>query len=391
MKFRAIIIGLLLSVFSASAVARAAVVVPVDDEDERSQKVDRTVAVGSTVTVSLCVTSGNITVRGWDKNEVQATSGDAVQIELKRADEPGASDKIKKLEVIIFNKAETQKPNASRGNCQAYSDVELNIPRGATVLVQTRDGNIDIAGIASAYAGTQNGDINVERVSRSVEVGSIGGNICIKDSNGRVSATSAGGPVEAENLSPVETEDAFEIITISGDITLNQVTHKQLSTKTVSGNVSLTGPLAAGGNYGFNSFSGDVTLAMPSNSSFKLNAKISQGGDIITDFPLTLTTQATATAKATARVPPTPESPQQHSAAAPQPPATAPKAATPPSVVTVKVAPSVKGVIHVKPSVTVVTAPKATYTLRRVTAVHGTGDATINVASFSGTLHLQQN
>jgi DUF4097 and DUF4098 domain-containing protein YvlB len=295
--------------------------------------------------------------------------------------------------VIIFNKAETQKPNASRGSCQAYSDVELNIPRGATVLVQTRDGNIDIAGIASAYAGTQNGDINIERVSRSVEAGSIGGSICIKDSNGRVSATSAGGPVEGENLSPVETEDAFEIITISGDITLSQVTHKQLTTKTVSGNVSLTGPLATGGNYGFNSFSGDVTLAMPSNSSFKLNAKISQGGDIITDFPLTLTTQATATAtaKATAGVPPTPASPLQPAAAAPQPPATAPKDETPPTIATVKVAPSVKGVIHVKPTVTVVTTPKATFTLRRVIAVHGTGDATINVASFSGTLHLQHN
>ena len=403
MKFRAIIFGLVLSVLPAGLVRGAAVAI----DDEGSQKVERSTAADPAVVVSLCVTSGNITVRGWDKNEVQAKSGDAVEIELRRVDQPASGEKARKLEVFIANKGEVSEKDelkpakAKSSGCQAYSDVELNVPHGATVLVQTRDGNIDIAEIASAYAGTQNGDISVEQVSRSIEVGSMGGSVSIKDSKGRVSATTAGGSVEAVNVHPVEAEDAFEVVTISGDITLEEVANKQLTTKTVSGNMTLTGSLAAGGRYGFNSFSGDVTLALPADSSFRLNAKISQDGDIITDFPLTLTALSTppvapalpaapaTPAAATPRVAPGPpvaaaSTPRVASA----PPVAAPKAETPSPVATIKVSPNVK--IHVKPEVTVVT-PKVTYSLRRISGIHGTGDATINVACFSGTLHLQQN
>jgi putative adhesin len=380
MKFRALVIGLVLSIFPASGFAHT------DDpkDKERSQKMERTMAVDSAVSVSVCVMSGNITVRGWDKNEVQARSADAVQIELKRV-EPVSPEKTRKLEVVILNKAETPKPQAAQGKCQAYSDVELNIPRGATVVVQTRDGDIDIAEIASAYVGTQNGDISVEQISHSIEVGSIGGSICIKDSSGRMSVTSAGGPVEAVNIRPLESGDAFEVTTVSGDITLEGVTHKQLSTTTVSGNVNLTGPLTNGGRYGFNSFSGDITLAMPADSSFRLSAKVSEEADIITDFPLTITTEAAPKppTKSATPAPPTPESPA--------PPSAAPKSGVPQAHPTPKVVPPDKVVVYVKPEVKVTVTPKPSYNLRRVNAICGTGEAAISVSSFSGTLRLQHN
>jgi Uncharacterized conserved protein len=313
---------------------------------------------------------------------------DAVQIELAHAVEatPGAA--IKKLEVAVFNKDEKDKPG---GKCQAFSDIELNVPRGATVLVQTRDGDINIGEVAGAYAGTQSGDIEVEQVSRSIEVGSLGGNICLKDSSGRVSVSSAGGSVEAANLRPVEATDSFDVLTTSGDIALTQVTHKQINTKTVSGNLTMTGPLAPAGRYWFNSFSGDVTLAMPANSSFKLIAKVSQDGEIITDFPLTLTqtsahapeANVVASAEATAEArTPTPPTPPVAKAG--------PDTPTPKAAPVVKVSPVVK--VQVTPNVTIVKpGAKVAFTMRRVTGVHGTGDATISVASFLGTLRLEQN
>lgn len=375
MKFRAIIISLLATTLAASAFADNRVSHRDRTGDDEGQKIERTIAVDPTVAVSLCVMSGNITVRGWDRNEVVARSADAVQIDLRKPQELMPVGSVKKLEVMVFNKPEEQK---SQGKCQAYSDVDLNVPRGATVLVQTRDGDISIAEVASAYAGTQNGDIEVEQVSRSIEVGSIGGSICLKDSTGRVSISSAGGTVDATNLSPVDVADTIDVVTTSGDITLSQVTHKQINTKTVSGNLTLSGPLAAAGRYWFNSFSGDVTLALPANSSFKLLAKVSEDGEIITDFPLTLTQiSAAASSEATVAVAPQP----------PDPPAATPK--PDPVSGTPKVAPSVK--VHVKPVITVTPVPKVAFSMRRVTGTHGTGDATISVASFSGTLRLEQN
>ncbi len=379
MKFQAILSSLLCAILAGNAFAGEDTR-PVRKDHAGEQKVERAVAVDAAVAVSLCVASGNITVHGWDRNEVRARSADAVQIELAHAPQisPGAS--IKKLEVAIFNKDEANKP---AGKCQAFSDVELNVPRGATVLVQTRDGDISIAEVTSAYAGTQNGDIEMEKVSRSIEVGSLGGNICLKDSSGRVNVSSAGGSVEALNLRPVEAADEFEVVTTSGDIELSQVTHKQISTKTVSGNLTMTGPLAAAGRYWFNSFSGDVTLALPASSSFKLVAKVSQDGEIITDFPLTLTqtsantaagANAVATAEATAPIDPVAPVAKQ------EPVIVAPRVAP---VVTVDVKP--KAHVKVKPEV------KVPFTMRRVTGIHGSGDAIISVASFLGTLRLEQN
>lgn len=392
MKSRVVLISLLLVVLATNAFAGSGGARAKRGDDEGDQKVERSITTDAAVAVSLCVASGNISVRGWDRQEVRVRSMDAVEIELAHAVETSPGAAIKKLEVAVFNKDEKDKP---AGKCQAFSDIELNVPRGATVLVQTRDGDINIGEVAGAYAGTQSGDIEVEQVSRSIEIGSLGGNICIKDSSGRVSVSSAGGSVEAANLRPVEATDSFDVLTTSGDIALSQVTHKQINTKTVSGNLTMTGPLAPAGRYWFNSFSGDVTLAMPANSSFKLIAKVSQDGEIITDFPLTLTqtsanapevsavasASAEATAEASAQTP-TPPTPPVAKAGSGTP--------TPKAAPVVKVSPVVK--VQVTPNVTIVKpSGKVAFTMRRVSGIHGTGDATISVASFLGTLRLEQN
>ena len=64
-----------------------------------------------------------------------------------------------------------------------------------------------------------------------------------------------------------------------------RVSHMRVKGTNVSGELALEGPLARGGRYDFNSASGSVTLALAPDESFRLEATISQGGDIISDFP----------------------------------------------------------------------------------------------------------
>jgi DUF4097 and DUF4098 domain-containing protein YvlB len=385
MKFSAIFISLFL-VMQATVLARA------DGRKDkgRSQKVEQSVPADPNVRVSLCVASGDVNVRGWDKNEVLARSDDGVQIELRRNDATSQSQATK-LEVLLRDRAEGE---SSRNSCQSSGDITLSVPRGATVQVQTRDGDISIIEVASAYAGSQNGDISIEQVSRSIEACSIGGSISIKNSTGRVNVTSVGGTLEAINLRPAESGDQFEAVSVSGDITLEQVGHAQLSARTVNGNVSLTGPLARRGSYGFKTMSGDVTLTLPADASFQLSAKVSQNGEIITDFPLKLITEDLEGAPPAGPEAPTDISPNALAPAKPGTSPTSPKTpepaqpepgAAPETPRPVKIAPLVK-MVTVEP--VVVMAP---YALRRVNAIYGTGDATISVASFSGTLHLQKN
>jgi Putative adhesin len=262
-------------------------------------------------------------------------------------------------------------PNHPRRDCQALADVEMEVPAGATVQVQTRDGDIWIAGVAGAYAGSQNGDINIERAAKLVEAGSVGGSISLRDSSGRVHLHSAGGGVEVFNVRAATDEDTFEVGTVSGDIQLDRVSTPNVIAKTVSGTMMMSGPLAKSGSYGFTSVTGNVVLAMPSDSSFQLNAKLSDKRVIISDFALKYLPE-----------PPTPRAIMAPPAA---PAKKSPEDKTkPPKEKAPKAGPVMAPIVIERPGVVV------QYVLRRITAVCGSGDATISVNSFGGSVRLKK-
>jgi hypothetical protein len=108
---------------------------------------------------------------------------------------------------------------------------------------------------------------------------------------------------------------------------------------------------------------------MPSDASFKLNAKVSERHSIVSDFQLKFLNEPAA--------PPTPPAKK-----APEAKSTKPidkeKDKTP------KAGPIVAPIVIGRPAVV------APYALRRITAVCGSGDATISVASFGGTVRLKK-
>jgi hypothetical protein len=246
----------------------------------------------------------------------------------------------------------------------------MDVPAGATVQVQTRDGDIMIAGVAGAYAGSQNGDITIERATKLVEAGSVGGSISLRNSSGRVNLSSAGGGVEVINVRPASDEDTFEVGTVSGDIQLDHVSIAKVTAKTVNGTLVMSGPLAKKGYYAISNVTGDTVLALPSDASFQLNAKVSEKHDIVSDFNLKYINEPAA--------PPVP-------AAKPR---TSPEA-TPPKPPAGKVQPMPRTGPVVAPII--VERPNVpAYVLRRITAICGSGDATISVASFGGTVRLKK-
>ena len=333
-----------------------------ENSDTKSgEKVERSLAVDAEAVVTLCVASGTLRVHGWEKNEIRVRSIDAMQIDFQRIDK--VKDKPpRRVDVIVLNKSTGVHP---RGDCQAIADVDMEVPAGATVQVQTRDGDIVIAGVAGAYAGSQNGDITIERATKLVEAGSVGGSISLKDSAGRINLSSAGGGVEATNIRAASDDDTFEVGTVSGDIQLNRVSNPKVTAKTVNGTVTMSGPLAKSGWYGITNMTGDILLAMPHDASFKLNAKVSDKHDIVSDFSLKYLTDAT-----------------------PPPPPAKIKTKTPETKVKTPAPPATPGPV-IEPIVVQKPLPSP-YGLRRVSAVYGSGDATISIASFGGTVRLKK-
>ena len=341
------------------------------------QKVERSTTVSPQVTLTLCVLSGTITVRGWDRNEIRATSNDADDIQFRRIDKTkDPSTPANRIDVMVLDKSKA----SNRIDCQALADVNMDVPANATVQVQTRDGDIRIVGVAAAYAGSQNGDITIERASKLVEAGSVGGSISLHDSTGRVTLNSAGGGVAVVNVRPLSSEDSIDVGTVSGDIQLDRVSNSKVTMKTVNGNVTMSGPLTRAGSYVFTLMGGDLTLRMPHDASFKLNAKVSEQRDIVSDFRLTYLSDTPTPAPS-----PAPEAvPDSKSVPRTPEPKALPRAPAP------KVEPPIKGVTVVTPVIVAKPVIASPYLLRRFNAICGTGDATISVSSFGGTLLLKK-
>ena len=319
--------------------------------------------------VTLCVASGTLKVRGWDKNEIHVRSLDAAQIEFKRIDRvKDMSIPARRVDVMVFDKNTGVNPKL---DCQALASVEMDVPAGATVQVQTRDGDITITGVAGAYAGSQNGDITIERVTKLVEVGSLGGSISLKDSSGRVDLNSVSGVLEVMNVRAAADDDTFEVGTVSGDILLERVSNPKVTAKSVNGTVTMTGPLAKAGLYSFTNMTGDMVLEMPPDASFRLKATVSDKHDIVSDFALKYLSEATPAPPPAKPRTPAPER-------TPKPPEAKGKALP-------RTGPVVAPIVVQRP-----VGAGTPYVLRRVSAICGTGDANISIASFGGTVRLKK-
>ncbi len=363
-----------------------------ENDNQPGQKVERTVAVDPHATITLCVASGTLIVRGWDRAEVRARSLDARVLELRRIDKPKEPNApATRIDVMVLEK--TMRVLPARRDCQAVADVEMEVPAGATVQVQTRDGDINIAGVAAAYAGSQNGDITIERATRLVEAGSVGGSISLKDSSGRVNLSSAGGGVEVINVRAASVEDTFEVGTVSGDIQLVRVSNPKVMAKTVNGTLMMSGALVKSGSYAFTNMTGDVVLALPNDASFRLNAKISERRLLVSDFALKFLHETTPPAPPAApaaaggvRSPKPPDIKDKPAIKDPKPPVSKDKEKPP-----------LKTLPHGAPAVidgpvVVITKPPTVVApyVRRIDAIYGSGDATISVASFGGTVRLKK-
>lgn len=296
MKFNSSIVALLLAAFllcGASAQAQKAkgqgqgkgqgVGHGVDEGKHQGSEV--LVPTTDTVNVSLTTGAGRISVRGWDRKEVRVQASQASsKIEVHKAASPDANTPAMRLELLIYNKS--GECEAQTDSHEAVSDVLITAPRGATVYLKTHDGDVDVDDVAEAHIETIEGRIEARRILKATEATSVGGNVTLEDASGRARLSSLAGVIEVKGLRPLGGSDFLKIKTASGDILLDRIGPARVEANTISGELRLVGPIVRGGTYDFTTTNGDVTILAPADSSFNLNAKVSEGGEISTDFEL---------------------------------------------------------------------------------------------------------
>lgn len=224
--------------------------------------------------VSIDNLKGRIVVRTWDRSEVRITGslGEGVEKLLVEGDERDLSIEVRypKSGGGWFGWG------GGDGNSEP-SVIEVSLPAGASVSVDSVSADMDIAGVggqrlsadsvsgdvlvrstrvAEASFDSVSGDIDAELDSQNLLVDSVSGDILLK---GRI-----GGRVSLD--------------TVSGDATLVAERLDRLSLSTVSGDGRLSAGLAADGGILADSVSGNLDLILPRDTSARLRIETFSGG-----------------------------------------------------------------------------------------------------------------
>lgn len=267
------------------------------------EKFEKTVALSKTGKVVLSNVSGSVLIKTWDKAEVQIDAlkvskhsskdkakeyASKVTIEIEKDGDiltiktkyPKPS--IKKLNVsityklMIPNKADLDAGTVS-GSVEAYKT-------GGSTKVHTVSGKVRVEDVAGVLrASTTSGTVSIARAAKGAKAHTVSGTLTIEDVDGDVDADCTSGRIRISNV-----KGSVMAKTVSGGITMENIEGaKVVKASVLSGNVKYEGDILSDGTYSFKSHSGTITLTIPADSAFDLDAK-TFSGSISSDFEITM-------------------------------------------------------------------------------------------------------
>lgn len=214
------------------------------------------VAKGGNLVVS--VSGGDVSVRVWDKMQVQMS---ALNI----------GDKVDQLKAELHGNTVTVEYRPHGGWFNSIRDVRFDfyVPKDFNVNLTTSGGDIRISGPLDGDAAirTSGGDLTLDGVSGKVNGKTSGGDITVRDMGGDANLTTSGGDIHVDRAAR-----NVDIATSGGDIAVGSV-DSSLHASTSGGDISIG---SVGGNLTASTSSGDVAVGHV-GGSVKLSTS---GGDI---------------------------------------------------------------------------------------------------------------
>src|SRR5690348_10271352 len=217
------------------------------DYDRYSRtSIDTTFGFDTRGLVSLTLSSGDIIVTTWSRDQIRihATSENGGL----RLD---ASDSRVSLEL-------------NRGGDSRF---EVTVPLGVRIVARAQSGDISIAGTEGEVdARSQSGDIKVDDVANRLDIGTLSGDIEAHAVSGDVQIKSVSGDIRLTDF-----KGDFEGETVSGSIDLRNAVGRYIRSHSTSGDLAYEGNIDASGRYEFSAHSGNIKLGIPSNTNAQLS------------------------------------------------------------------------------------------------------------------------
>lgn len=251
--------------------------------NESDTPAEKSIAVDPKVNVSFCVSEGNVKVNGWDRSEVRVYVNGGSQVGFKILQKSRQTGVPVWIMALGYDPAKNTDPNADE--CLSGDEIELDVPRNATVRFKSRESGVTIESVGKAIVENISGDVCLTNITQGIEATTYEGSITVGKSGGAMTLTSNLGNILAYEASPSEIGDVFKAKTINGMIALQQIEHRQMDVSSNSGSIKFGGELLTGGQYNFGTSSGSILLALPLNSSCMIYA-ILGFGTFYSEIPL---------------------------------------------------------------------------------------------------------
>jgi DUF4097 and DUF4098 domain-containing protein YvlB len=196
--------------------------------------------------------SGEVIVRGVEGDRVRVEADDAKSFKDRYTVEADdGSLEIRQTEKLgfgIFGRGESV-------------DLEIEVPHGAHVTVETQSGDIEASDLSGSKAfRTASGEVVLQRLSGALEVETVSGDL------------------EIEGPAPLDLKGR----TVSGDVDLRVPVLRRLDLNTTSGDMQLDAELKGEGPFALKTISGDVQIV--GRTGIRVEAETITG-DLSSDLP----------------------------------------------------------------------------------------------------------
>jgi hypothetical protein len=209
---------------------------------------------------------GEVSVEGWNRDELELRGeGEVFGLVVRRSGS--------QVLVTRDDRKGRQRSVEASLRVPIWVDFEASA-RSLDLRVTGVDGSIDIRNVS--------GDVSVGNVGGRVQVRTVQGEIDIMDARGGVSASSQSDDVRLTDVSgPVNAHSG------SGDVLLVNIRSVAVRAETQDGDITFTGSITDGGEYGFFVHDGDAIIAIPEGVNASVGVSTFDG-DFESEFPVLL-------------------------------------------------------------------------------------------------------
>ncbi|WP_448123301.1 DUF4097 family beta strand repeat-containing protein [Stenotrophomonas riyadhensis] len=211
--------------------------------------------------IELSNVAGKVTVRGWDRNDVQLTGtlSDGLQLRQEKS-----ANRVR---------WEIEYPNR---NNNGGATLVLNVPRAVELRLSTISANQDISGIdvRRLQADSVSGNLVASGRSGDSKLNTVSGDVTARLQTPQLDVNTVSGRIEAGG----GVSGDIGAQTVSGRVDVDAGRIQRLAVETVSGGIDLAAiGLAPGGRINVESVSASVNLRLPRTVSAQLSVNSFSG------------------------------------------------------------------------------------------------------------------